>query len=206
MRNRLVAVTLAALVITLAGSSSRSSQSSGHFKEAAPTAHVEQPTRTKRLTIDPSLPAHQIWIEEDGQRRDVVPATAYTVGKVARPIRATTAGSLTGEVEVVLDHLAWRAPGEGNASAPVVKVIGIAGKPQNWERLPVPITPAIVKNPDGSERRVPTDGWLVDAGDETNGLRCSLEQPDFSQGEAEPTVQTPAGQAVAIFLSKDILL
>ena len=143
----------------------------------------------------------------DGKRIDVLPATAFTTARISAPVRATATDALTGEISIVPDGPLWSTPGDMNTSVPVVAVIGQAESPISWKRVPIAVTEIILRNPDGSQRSIVAKGWLVDAEDEVSGVRCALEQPDFSNGQRpEPTVQIPTGRRVVIIMSESVVL
>lgn len=197
----------AILAVMLAGCGERQTTAQG----GAPAARTHQdqtaPNRPKLLVVDRSKPTSPAWMVVDGKRVDVLPATAFTTANIAAPVRATIDGVLTGEVTIVPDSPFWSTAGNQNTTAPVVSVIGYAGSPMSWRRVPITITHVILRNPDGSQRTVAAKGWLVDADDEVSGVRCVREQPDFSTGQrAEPTVQIPAGKRVVIIMSETVVL
>ena len=163
--------------------------------------------RPKLLTVDRNRPTTAAWKEVDGKRVDVLPGLSFTTARISGPIRATADHSLVGEVAVLPDGNLWSTSGGLNTSVPVVTAIGKVGAPTSWRRLRVDITHIVIRDQDGSFRSVPAKGWLVDADDEIGGVRCTLEQPDFTSGQkVEPTVQVPEGHRVVIVLSETVVL
>lgn len=162
------------------------------------------PQRPHLLEIDPTLPTVQSWTLVDGRRVNVVPLGAYAPATISSSITATSDGG----DRVILDLTGslWSTAGNVNTSAPIVRLIGTAGRPMNWRRVPIKIDRAVIRRPDGTTAEVPADGWVVDAGDETNDVCSSLGAIRGSDGQPEPVALVDRGHRVVVMLASDIAL
>lgn len=163
--------------------------------------------RPKLLKMNPSLPVAQAWKEIDGKRVNVIPGLAFTQATIGAQIRATRNRSLTGEVVLIPTSSVWSVAGDTNYAGPVINLIGKTGETTNWSRLSIEITAATLRRSDGQPTVIPVHGHVVDAEDETSGVRCKLETPDFSGGQPqEPTVTVEANRQVVVFINEPIVL
>jgi len=124
MRKQTGIIALVAVILTMSGS--------------AP--HL---ARSLILAIDPTLPTVQTWKREDGRRIDVVPACSYAPATISSSITATGEGG--GRVALDMAGTLWSAAGNVNTSAPVVRLLGVAGRPLNWNRVPIKIDRAVIR-------------------------------------------------------------
>jgi hypothetical protein len=156
------------------------------------------------LVINRSLPTVQTWKRDDGQRVNVVPSGSFAPATIASSITATVEGG--GRVALDMAGTLWSAGSNMNTSAPVVRLLGVAGRPLNWSRVPIKIDRAVIRRPDGTTTDVSADGWVVDAEDEMNDARSTLGAIRDANGQPEPVAVIEKGRQVVVMLASDIAL